>query len=451
MIFDMSETTTDVATQIETLRASAAEAEAAYRWQDAIAAYERCLGLLGDAPDAAALEPALLTRLGACYWNLAEARAAWRTLRRALTLYEQRGDALGLAGATLEIGRIWGPQDRHRQMAETALHALGDQAPCMRAHLLLRLRWSDEEPNAKFEQAMTLAERHGCEEVLVNRIEQRAWEAFDDSRMDDHVALLGEARAVYRRLGKHEWCIITHREAGLSLTERGRLDDGYAESAAAYELAASMDLRFQQQLALMDMVGVHFARGEYGRCEELLARSPGNQDFRGDLYRMWIALARGDTDEARALIVDPERAGRATTGLSQTFSAAAGVFYTLGSRDAAREAMERWAEQSLQSGYHGLASESPALRECLVELAEEKLVRAVYDAFRDNDARFSLPFVYGAMQGRALAPVRGAVCERLGLREEAARHYGDGLALCERERLPADAALCREGLARAGG
>ena len=53
----------------------------ATRWDDAVREYEAALSLIaaGDAPTDG--EPALLTSLGACYWNLAEARTAWRTLR----------------------------------------------------------------------------------------------------------------------------------------------------------------------------------------------------------------------------------------------------------------------------------------------------------------------------------------------------------------------------------
>ena len=36
-------------------------------------------------------EVGLLTALGGCYWNLAEARTSWRTLRRAIALAQERG------------------------------------------------------------------------------------------------------------------------------------------------------------------------------------------------------------------------------------------------------------------------------------------------------------------------------------------------------------------------
>ena len=74
-----------------------------------------------------------------------------------------------------------------------------------------------------------------------------------------------------------------------------------------------MNLRFTAQLALLDMVGVAFVRGDFGRCEDLLHGSPGDSDSRANLYRMWIAEARGDVDGALRLIVQPERGGGAPT------------------------------------------------------------------------------------------------------------------------------------------
>src|SRR5690242_20104248 len=112
------------ATAAQTARQHRLDAERAADetlWDDAVREYEACLSIVGagDAPDED--EAALLTALGSCYWNLSEARTAWRTLRRAIALYRERGDGVGLARATVEILRIWGPPDRQRAMAEEAL------------------------------------------------------------------------------------------------------------------------------------------------------------------------------------------------------------------------------------------------------------------------------------------------------------------------------------------
>ena len=62
-------------------RRRAVAAEDATLWQDAVREYEQALSLGVSGPTD---EAALLTALGRCYWNLSEARPAWRALRRAI-------------------------------------------------------------------------------------------------------------------------------------------------------------------------------------------------------------------------------------------------------------------------------------------------------------------------------------------------------------------------------
>ena len=166
----------------------------------AIAEYEQCLSLIGPTPDGTGQDEAeLLTALGRCYWNLSEARTAWRTLRRAISLYQERDDGVGKARATVEILRIWGPPERHLKMAEDALQSLGDAEPYLRARLLLGLRWLDDSPDEKYEQAIALGEQHGFEDIVVTRVEREAWQAFEEGRIDDGTALLLDAHETHAR------------------------------------------------------------------------------------------------------------------------------------------------------------------------------------------------------------------------------------------------------------
>ena len=196
------------------------------------------------------------------------------------------------------------------------------------------------------------------------------------------------------------------------------------------------------------MVGIAFARGEDRQCEELLAQAPGETDFRGDLYRMWLAEARGDTDGAIRLMVDPARGGNATTAMGQLHAAAAGTMYRAGRTDAARQALRAWAD--VPRGWDGweedLCIESPVLTDCLIALGDDALVRQLYGAFAERDRRSKAPFRFSTLQGRALAPTRGAVALKLGHLVEAEHHYREGLDWCEEQRCVRDAELCRAGL-----
>jgi len=50
----------------------------ATRWDEAAREYEAALSLVTAGEGPGEDEAALLTALGACYWNLSEARTAWR-------------------------------------------------------------------------------------------------------------------------------------------------------------------------------------------------------------------------------------------------------------------------------------------------------------------------------------------------------------------------------------
>ena len=445
----MSAPLDDGTSPVEMHRLAAEAAEAATHWQVAVDHYEAVLGLIQQAPDAGSPdEAAVLTALGRCYWNLSEARTAWRTLRRAISLYQDRADGVGQARAAVEILRIWGPPDRHRVLAEEALQALGDADPYLRARLLLSLRWFDEDTEAKFDEAMEIAERHGFKDLLASRLERDAWLATEQGRMDDAIALRDRAHDAYAQSMAYDAAAQVLRRSGFSTIELGMLDQGFELARRTFEYASGVNLRFTAQLALLDMVGVAFGRGAFARCEDLLQQSPGDSDFRADLYRMWIAESRGDMDGAVRLIVQPERGGNAPTAMGQIHAAAAGVLFHAGKADAARRALEAWAEVRRQYDDEEYCHESPALFDCLVTLGNEQLVQAVHKAFDRRDHRVQSTLRFSTLQGRAVAPTRGAVALKLGLVDDAERQYQEGLAWCTQENCERDAALCRVGLAR---
>ena len=442
----MSKIKDELTSQAERHRQAGESAEEATNWREAVSEYEQFLSLADRSPDAGGQDvAAVLTALGRCYWNLSEARTAWRTLRRAISLYQERGDGVGHARATLELLRIWGPPERQKMMAEEALRSLEGADPYLEARLLLELRWFDDDPEEKYQQSLALAERHGFVDILATRSLGQAHDLMSDGRIEESIALFNEAHETYARLRIHDVAAGTLRGAGFGLLELGHLDDGFAFARRSFEYAAGAHLLFSAQLALMDMIGVAFARDEFERCRDLLAQSPSDSDFRGDLYRMWMAEAEGDIDRALELMVSPERGGNTPTAVGQIHAAAAGVLFRAGREDAATQALRAWAavERPETDAYW---MEAPALRECLLELGDDALLRRVYDAFQARDERVRAPARFATLQGRALAPVRAGVCLRLGLLDEAERHYREGLAWCEQERCARDAELCRAGI-----
>ena len=266
---------------------AARAAEAAFDWPEAIRCYEEALSSLprdGDAWPAA--EADLLIALGRSYWRNAESRPAWRTLMRAITSCKQRGDAEAQARATTEILHIWGPWERHKALADDALEALGDSEPYLRARLLGQSDRDDE--------AFAIAEQYGFEDVLAWRTGRASWRAMDEGRIDESQALARQSHAAHDRLGNFEAAAGALRSIGFGTMETGDLSGGVVSSRESYEYASRFNLRFYQQLALMDVVGAAYAHCDWVECERLLAETPGDLDFRADLFRMWIAELCGD-------------------------------------------------------------------------------------------------------------------------------------------------------------
>ena len=410
---------------------AAREAEAATLWDVAVAHYESALTQLPRSAD----EAQLLTALGACYWNLSEARTAWRTLRRAISLYTERGDGRGVATATLSILRIWGPAERQREMAQAALDALGDTDPHLTAWLLARM-W-------RLDEAFRLADEHGFDDVLTIRVSEDGWAALKRGDVDSGIARLREANDRYAAFGHYQQAADMLRMAGFNLLQFGRIDEGDRIAAEAVAYARDVHLRFQEQLAQLDRAGVAFARCEFDRCEALLGELTNNTDFRADLYRMWTAELRGDVAGALALMVDPERAGGAPTAMSQTHAAAAGALFRAGREDVARHEMHAWAD--VARVYGSMPDEAPALIDCLVGLGTEELVREV----RDSYATLAAPArnAYSTLQGRGMDEARGALALRLGDLDGAERWFRAGAAWAAEQRCPLDEARCIEGLA----
>jgi hypothetical protein len=374
---------------------------------------------------------------------MSEARTAWRTLRRAMALYREAGDATGFARATVEVLRIWGPWERQREMADEALEMLGESEPYLRARLLLATspRGHDE----RWAEALRIAEAHGYEDILASRTQEDSWQVYRETGdIEALIALALEAHATYARLKAYEPACASLRGAGFATLEHGLLDRGAEIARRCVEYARSVHLRFHEELALTDLAGEAFARADYDRCRSVLDELTTRTDFRADLYAMWMVELSGDTKAAVQMMVDPERAGRASTGLSQTHGAAAGVLYRAGLHEPAKRELDQWAEISRQNGDMNI--EAPVLFECIVGLGDDALVREVCESYERSPDALPIP-TFCTLSGRAVAPTHGALLMRLGRTDDAERVYREGLAWCDRERVPVDAALCVRGLA----
>jgi tetratricopeptide (TPR) repeat protein len=420
---------------IPNLIAEAQRAEQATLWDEAVAAYERCLSEGDLSPSQQA---PLLFALGRCYRNLAEARTAWRNLMRSIALFREAGDAPSMAAATVEALRIWAPHERQRALAEEALAALGPGESRSHVSLLFALE--------REEEARAIAVRRGYADVEAG---ERMWDGrhlVAAGRIEEYITLARAAQKASDAACDYDRASGALRGTGYSVLAAGRLDEGVALARESMAYARSKHLRFPEQLAALDVVGVLFARGQLDECAALLDDIPGDLDFRKDLFRCWIAERRGDVDSAIALLPDPERAGGAYGALSQVHSGRAGVMFRAGRERAAAHELAAYADAARKDGR--ILDDAPAMLECLVALADEDLMKAVLaDERPHNWAQDATHERYSTLQGRGLDAVRGAAAARLGLHDEARAHYERGLAWAREQRCPYDEALCAQALA----
>ena len=422
----------------DTIIAEARDAEGRFEWHAGAEAYERALNDASDegAPPHEIAE--MLTGLGRCQRNMGEARAAWRSLMRAIALYREVGLAEAMANASIEALRIWAPPERQRAIAEAALDALGPGESPQHVELLIRL----DEP-ARDEEALAIARRRGYDDVLAQ------WALWMDGpglvehgRVDDYMELVQRAHTAHEAAGDFDRAAGALRGAGYGLLALGDFTRGLRMAEASREYAAARNLRFPTQLAALDIAGVLFARDQLDACEALLDGIPGTLDFRIDLFRAWIAERRGNADMAVGLLPSPDRAGGAMGALSQVHAGRAGVFWRAGRHEGALREVEALADTA--RGDNRLIADAPAALDAILAKDDHPLFKEILD----QADRCPLDH-YSTLQGRGIDRVRGWMALRLGDRETAARHFRAGIEWAEREGCTPDAAWCREGLAAA--
>jgi tetratricopeptide (TPR) repeat protein len=410
-------------------------AEAATDWPRAAEAYERALSLV-DASDTTH-QAELLTALGRCYRYMAEARPAWRSFMRAITLYREADNAAGVAQATDEALWVWCPPERRRQLAEDALatlpHGVRDD---LRASLLLRLERRDE--------AEELAAAHDLPEVGAVFSMWDAWDALrDGATLESLLPRWRAAHETFASLGMYEGAADALRDPGFNVLARGNLDEGERLAREAWDYARSVNLRFAAQLAGFDVAGVAFCREQYDRCLAIVDELPGDLDFRGDIYRAHVASVRGDHERAMALMPSPDRAGGAPGPVQQVHAARGYVLWAAGRRDAAVREMEAWA--AVQRPFGRASDDAPALVGVMVAAGDDALLRDILHG--DAESRLMR---YATLQGRGLDYMRGAFARRLGDTDGAQRHFREGLAWAEANGASRDARLCKEALGAIG-
>lgn len=427
-------------------RLAGERAEAATAWEEAAEHYEMCLTVMGDAEDGLGQdEAAILTSLGRSYKHAAEPRAMWRNLMRAIDLFRERGDGIGLARATVEAATLVGaPRQRLLPTVEEALAAVRG-ADAYLEGLLEGWRagtaaLSDETRNAAASRAGEIAQASGFSdleaELMLLEASRAAQLGQDDQALDGlRKALDIASDGGHYQIAGRAWMAIVYENM-----RRGDVDAGAVAATDALTHMRKYHIRLLEQNCLVALAAAALLRCDYQRFDGLA------REMRGE--NLWIAAAKagraevaGDAEKAVALAEmanAPGWVGQTLEG--QLWGTIARTRYNAGNIDGAREALHSWLLAFRDGSLLSFAV--TAVDECLPALGDDDLVEDVYAEVSQWPTQR-----LDDIATRSLDRIRGALALRIGRVDEAETWLQAGLEWAERERCPVEKGRCLQGLA----
>ncbi|MCH7512171.1 MAG: hypothetical protein IIB19_07390, partial [Chloroflexi bacterium] len=427
------------------LAATQAEEQAA--WDVAARHYENCLTLVSEADDKLGEDEAgLLTELAQCWQKSAEFRQAWRCLTRAINLYRERGDGVGMARATL-AARMQATPEQERAQREAALVSLADDDPHARAQLLVPERVDfSESAERDAARAAQLARTHEFADVDAKLLDRESHRALYERRFVD---VLPAARTAFQAFDVlNDVTNAAHHLTDIAMVHlmSGDLDQADTAAIEGRDYARKSRLRLWEQWNIAILGACTLLRCQNDRFDALAREMPGRHEFM-DMLAAARAERAGDMERALALAptMDSVAAGGSVT-LNQVVGiqgAYARVLSNAGDENAARSQLSAWGESF--NGLDYILFAAPGLAEvdeCLTVLGDDELVQSVYERAVQWESVRSGPY-----SSQGIDHILGALALRLDSVDEAEQHYRTGLEWCERERCPVEAGRCLQGLA----
>ncbi|MGH7803398.1 MAG: hypothetical protein ACREQJ_03550, partial [Candidatus Binatia bacterium] len=263
---------------------------------------------------------ALLLSLGEAQWRVGDREKAWSTFLDAATLARELGDSVLLAKSALGYGgegsRLpWVPaRGRQRLQAEllqSALEALGDREPELRARCLARLATSFLFSSARERsvdltaEAVRLARTAGDPRALAATLQARHMAVSGPDSLAERLAIAEEIVGIATAIGDPELALPGHRYRFLALLEIGDVAAADREIEAWARIAR--DLRQPLYLtnlamlrALRAILDGRYAEGEdeARRALELSRRTPDLDGSQQSLTLLGpVRLHQGRVDE----------------------------------------------------------------------------------------------------------------------------------------------------------
>jgi DNA-binding CsgD family transcriptional regulator len=387
----------------------------------------------------------LLFRLGEALRKANAFLRALATLRDAAELASALGEAELCARAALAYEQAaWrgaiAADPKPRYLLERALQQLDETQPAMRAQVVGALArallhdGADAEAKQQGERAIAMARQLGDPGVLATCL-YCLLDVVGGHETEDSLRYAADALAAARQVGNLEMVHVAHAWRFLSFMERGDIGLAEAELASTARLDARLRQRTYAFAVLLYRVMLALMRGELAEAERLIVRSmtllrgmPANEDM---LSVLIFTLRR---EQGRL----PELQPVMSAFLHQSTAGAvwrpglALLYLEVGQRDAARIEFEQMAAQ----GFAAILRDGRWLL-CMVYLSE--VCAALGDAVRADELyRLLLPYAGRNIVGGRLIcfgsadRYLGLLCTAMSGWTEAERHFDAALTMNSR-------------------
>jgi DNA-binding CsgD family transcriptional regulator len=387
----------------------------------------------------------LLFRLGEALRKANAFLRALATLRDAVELASALGEAELCARAALAYEQAaWrgaiAADPKPRYLLERALQQLDETQPAMRAQVVGALArallhdGADAEAKQQGERAIAMARQLGDPGVLATCL-YCLLDVVGGHETEDSLRYAADALAAARQVGNLEMVHVAHAWRFLSFMERGDIGLAEAELASTARLDARLRQRTYAFAVLLYRVMLALMRGELAEAERLIVRSmtllrgmPANEDM---LSVLIFTLRR---EQGRLAELQPVMSAflhQSTAGAVWRPGLAL-LYLEVCQRDAARIEFEQMAAQ----GFAAILRDGRWLL-CMVYLSE--VCAALSDAVRADELyRLLLPYAGRNIVGGRLIcfgsadRYLGLLCTAMSGWTEAERHFDAALTMNSR-------------------
>ena len=440
---------------------AAQQAASRFAWGEAAAHYLFCLTELDAGAEAAEIDRGeLLIALAVAQRLFGEFREAWRHFMRAIDLFRQRDDRLGVARAVLAASEVVAPAHRMAGLLDEAAAAADGKDDALWASLVARIGRNAVGPGlvaglslpenypAMLERALQITRDRGLRDAEAEVLVARIWVAYSAYSFDSAVEDLNTRDGLGTRSSP-----LGFMEMWLNLALR-KVDEGLESGRRALEAYTRIGARGEgdNQRAFLARIALNRARFDEvdAVADELRDSVTG---WGPTTYALRLMLA-GDLTEAAELLPPVERARavlRSTLGL--LLSQRAHVFAVQQDEAAARAELAGWLDAMEARGvvddaappYFAFGLALVGMSGPPVALLGDREARWLYSALAEGPG--ATMQCASSVVFRGIDTLRGELALRVGEVDRAEHWFTHGVEFGTRWDLAPEVGCCLQGLA----